>query len=161
MPKPGVRRSKSGSGTQTELRDLGRVDEELRAPDQARLLAQVDDLLDEAREDCNTQPLPDAGQTRVVGERLVEGIAQVPVVGQVQAGGPDELSLGADPLDEHDELELADDDRPMLGWPRSAYSPAPTGERTQDGGSLRGGRTGGRRGPGPQVRRCWVRRGGV
>ena len=78
--------------------DLGRVDVELPAPDQARLLAQIDDLLEEALEDVDAKPLPDAGQAGVVGQVLVEGVAEVPAVGQVQAGRLDELALGADAL---------------------------------------------------------------
>ena len=91
--------------------DLGGVEEQLPAPDQAGLLAQVDDLLEEALEDVEPEPLPDAGQAGVVGQRLVEGVAEVPAVGQVEAGRLDQLALGADALEEHDELELEEDDR--------------------------------------------------
>ena len=100
--------------------DLGRVDVELPAPDQARLLTEIDDLLEEALEDVDAQPLPDAGQAGVVGQRLVQGVAEVPAVGQVEAGRLDELALGADALEEHDQLELEEDDRVDAG-------PAPFG----------------------------------
>ena len=56
----------------------------------------------------------------MVGERLVEGVAEVPAVGQVEAGGLDQLALGADPLEEHDQLQLEEDDRVDAG-------PAPLG----------------------------------
>ena len=51
--------------------DLGRVEEELPAPDQAGLEAHVDDLLEEVLEDLHAQPLPDAGQAGVVRQILV------------------------------------------------------------------------------------------
>ena len=45
------------------------------------------------------------------GSVLVQGVAQVPAVGQVEAGRLDQLPLGADPLEEHDQLQLEEDDR--------------------------------------------------
>ena len=45
------------------------------------------------------------------GSVLVEGVAQVPAVGQVEAGRLDELALGADALEEHHQLQLEEDDR--------------------------------------------------
>ena len=47
--------------------DLRRIEVELSAPDQPRLLAQIDDSLEEALEDVNAKTLPDAGQAGVVG----------------------------------------------------------------------------------------------
>ncbi len=79
--------------------DLGRVEEELAAPDQPDLLAQVDDLLKEALEDVDPESLPDAGQAGVVGQRLIEGVAQVSAVGEVEGGGLDQAALGTDPLE--------------------------------------------------------------
>jgi hypothetical protein len=74
-------------------------------------LAQVDDPLEKALEDLYPQPLPDAGEAGVVGEGLVEGVAEVPSVGQVEAGRFDQLALGADAFEEHDQLQLEEDDR--------------------------------------------------
>ena len=74
-------------------------------------LAQLDDVLEEALEDGQAQALPDAGQAGVVGQRLVQGVAEVPAVREVEAGRLDQLPLGADALEEHDELELEEDDR--------------------------------------------------
>ena len=91
--------------------DLRGIDVELATPHQPRLLAQIDDLLEEALEDVDTEPLPDARQAGVIRQVLVEGIAQIPAVGQVQAGRLDELSFGADAFEEHDELQLEEDDR--------------------------------------------------
>ena len=95
--------------------DLRRVEVELPPPDEPRLLAQVDDLLEEALEDVDAEPLPDAGQAGVVGERLVQGVAEVPAVGQVEARRLDQLALGADALEEHDQLQLEEDDRVDAG----------------------------------------------
>ena len=53
--------------------DLGGVEVELPAPDEPGLLAQIDDLLEEALEDVDPQPLPDAGQAGVVGQRPRRG----------------------------------------------------------------------------------------
>ena len=53
--------------------DLRGIEVELPAPDQARLLAQIDDLLEEALEDVDAEPLPDAGQAGVVGQRPRRG----------------------------------------------------------------------------------------
>ncbi len=98
-------------------RDLGRVEEEVSAPDQSRLLAQVDDALEEAFEGLDAQALADAGQTGVVGQGLVQRIPQVPAVGHVQARRLYQLALGADPLEEHDQLQLEEDHRVDAGAP--------------------------------------------
>jgi hypothetical protein len=71
--------------------NLRRIEVELASPDEARLLAQVDNPLEETLKDIDPEPLPDAGQAGVVGQRLVERIAQVPAVGQVEGSGGDEL----------------------------------------------------------------------
>lgn len=100
--------------------DLSRVEVELTPPDQARLLAEIDDLLEEARKDRDAQPLSDPRQAGVVGERFIEGIAQVPAMRQVQTGGLHELALRAEPLEKHDELQFEEHHRidgraPALG----------------------------------------------
>ena len=62
-----------------------------------------------ARRSAGTPPRPGAAgpaQGGVVGQRLVQGVAQVPAVGQVQAGRLDELALAPQPLEEQHELEL-------------------------------------------------------
>ena len=91
--------------------DLGGIDVEFPTPDQTRLLAEIDDLLEEALEDVDPKALPDAGQAGVVRQRLVQGVAEIPAVGQVEAGRLDELALGADALEEHHQLQLEEDDR--------------------------------------------------
>jgi len=47
----------------------------------------------------------------VVGQRLEQVVAQVPAQGQAVRDYPHQLALGADVLEEHDELELEEDDR--------------------------------------------------
>ena len=47
----------------------------------------------------------------MIRELFVEGVAQIPAVGQVEAGRRDELARGADPFEEHDQLQLEKDDR--------------------------------------------------
>jgi hypothetical protein len=91
--------------------DLGSVDVELPPPDQPRLLAEINNRLEEPFEDRDPQPLPNPGQAGVVRQGFVEGLAQIPPVSEVQAGGLDELAFGADPLEKHDELQLEEDDR--------------------------------------------------
>jgi hypothetical protein len=73
--------------------NLGRIDEQFSAPDQAGLLAQFHHVLKEALEHGHPQPLPNARQAGVVRQRLVEAIAQIPAVGQVQGGGLDQATL--------------------------------------------------------------------
>ena len=51
----------------------------------------------------------------MVREVLVEGIAEIPAVGQVEGGRLDELPLRAHPLEEHHELQLEEDDRVDAG----------------------------------------------
>jgi hypothetical protein len=91
--------------------DLGGIDVELFPPDQARLLAEVDDFLEEALEDVNPQALPNPGQPRVIRQILIQSIAEVPAVGQVEAGHRDELTLRPNALEEHHELQLEEHDR--------------------------------------------------
>jgi hypothetical protein len=74
-------------------------------------LAEIDDLLEEALEDLDTQTLVNAGQAGVIRELLVQRVAEIPAMSQVEAGRLDELALGADPLEEHDQLQLEEDHR--------------------------------------------------
>lgn len=72
---------------------LGHIEVQLSPPDEPRILAEVDDVLEEALEEIDPEALADPGQAGVVWEELVESIAQVPAMGQIQAGGLDELAL--------------------------------------------------------------------
>src|SRR5215211_6038897 len=47
----------------------------------------------------------------VIRQRLVQAVAQVPTVGEVEARRRDELSFRADAFEEHHQLQLEKDDR--------------------------------------------------
>src|SRR5215217_6223959 len=100
--------------------DLSSVEVELPTPDHPGLLTEIDDALEELRKDIDAETLPDARQAGVVREVFVEGVAEVPAVGQVHRGNFDELAFRADPSEEHDQLQLEEDHRVDAG-------PAPDG----------------------------------
>ena len=66
FPKPGNDRAVRGVGL-----DLGRIHQQLLAPDQSGLITQLNHVLEEAAEDRQSQSLPNTGQTRVIGQRLI------------------------------------------------------------------------------------------
>jgi hypothetical protein len=90
--------------------NLGRVYEQFLAPDKPGIPAQPDDLIEESTEDLKSEPLPDPGQGGVVGERLIEVVAHIPTMREIQRSPLDELSLGANALEHHDQLELEEHD---------------------------------------------------
>ncbi len=57
---------------------FGRVHRELFAPDQSCLLALVDDGLKEATEELDARALMNRRETRMVGQRLIQMVANVP-----------------------------------------------------------------------------------
>src|SRR6266540_4143594 len=73
-------------------------------------------MLEEALENRQAQALPNPGQAGVVRQRLVQAIAQIPAVGEMETRGVDEPALGAQALKEEDELELEEHDR-VNRWP--------------------------------------------
>src|SRR5215207_4891331 len=79
--------------------DLGGVEEELLTPHQPRLLAQFNDVLEEALEDGEPQPLPDTRQAGMVRQWLLQSITEVPAMGEMQAGGLDQAAARPDPLE--------------------------------------------------------------
>src|SRR5215211_7527526 len=78
--------------------NVGRVDIQFAPPNQTRLLTEIDDPLEEPCEGVDAEPLADAGQAGVVREVLVEGVAEIPAMRQVEAGHRNELALGANAL---------------------------------------------------------------
>ena len=73
----------------------------------------------------------------MVGQVLVQGVAEVPAVGQVEAGRLDQLALGADPLEEHDQLQLEEDDRVDAGSaPLGVELPRPLADEARGRASL-------------------------
>jgi hypothetical protein len=67
------------------------IDEQLAPPNKTGFLTEVDNLLEEALEDVDAEALPDAGQAGVVGQRFVQGVTQVPPVGEVETRRLDQL----------------------------------------------------------------------
>ena len=59
--EPGHQRIDRGVGV-----DFGGIEVQLVTPDQAGVLTQIDDPLEEALEDVHSKSLPDAGQAGVV-----------------------------------------------------------------------------------------------
>jgi len=84
---------------------LGGVKVQLPPPNQPRLPAPLDDLLEEAPEHRKAEALAGAGKVGVVGERLVEVVAQVPPHREAIRRDDHQLTLRAQTLEEQDELE--------------------------------------------------------
>jgi len=103
---------------------LRSVEEQLSPPDQAGVLTEVADSLEKALENLDAQTLPDTGQAGVVGQDLVEGVAQIPAVGQIETGRLDQFPLGTDAFKEHDQLQLEENDR-VDGGPAAFAIPLP------------------------------------
>lgn len=91
--------------------DLRRVHQQFLAPDQSGLVTQFHDVLEESPEGVEAEAVTDARETGMIGKRLIEVIAEIPAMGKVQGCEREELTFGADSLEEHDELELEEDDR--------------------------------------------------
>ena len=88
---------------------LGRVEEQLIAAHQPCLDAEADDLLEEAAEHREAETVARARQVGVVGQRLVEVVAEVPAHREAVGRHPHELSLAPHALEEHDELQFEED----------------------------------------------------
>ena len=84
--------------------DLSGVYVELLTPDQSHLLTQIDDPFEEATEDRQPIPLPDAGQTGVVGQRFSQVVANIPAQAQPIGDDLQELALGTESLEEQNQL---------------------------------------------------------
>ncbi len=79
------------------------------------MLAQLDDTHEEAFEQRQTEPLADAGQAGVVRQGLIQVIAQIPAMGEVESDRTHQLPLGSHSLKEEDELELEEHHRVDTG----------------------------------------------
>jgi hypothetical protein len=97
------------------------IDIQLLAPNEPHLLTEIDDLLEEALEDVDSEALADAGQTGKIRQILVERVPHIPAVGYIEADHLDQFSFRANALKEHDELQLEIPTGSMEGRPRSAY----------------------------------------
>lgn len=67
---------------------LGRIEVELATPDQSRLLALLDNGLKESPKDRQAVAQADARERRMVGQRLVEVVPQIPAHAQPICGQP-------------------------------------------------------------------------
>ena len=75
---PGDRAQARPQGVHRGVRPhLRGVEDQLLAPDQAGLLAQLDHALEETPEEVAAQAIPDAGEAGVVGQRLVQVVTQI------------------------------------------------------------------------------------
>src|SRR5260221_7492800 len=90
--------------------DLGRIEVEFFAPDEPSLLALLDNRLEEAPKHLQAVAGTDTRQTRMVGHRLIEIVAEVPAHTESVRRHAEELAFGADPFKEHDQLEFEEDD---------------------------------------------------
>src|SRR5438067_276928 len=64
--------------------DLGAIKEQLLTPNEARLVAQLEDMVEKALKEPEAQPAANPRQTRVVGQRFIEVIAGVPALGEIE-----------------------------------------------------------------------------
>jgi hypothetical protein len=87
------------------LARLGRVEEERLAPDQPGVAAELHDALEAAAEAGQAEALADSRPAGVVGQRLVEVVAQAPPTGQAAAGRLDQPAPRPDALEGHDVLQ--------------------------------------------------------
>ncbi len=106
LAQAGAHRAHRGVGPH-----LRRVEEQPLTPDQPGVDAELDNAVEEAPEDVEPIPLADLREAGVVGQALAQVVAKVPAQAQAVGSDAHELPLGADALEEHDELELEEDDR--------------------------------------------------
>ncbi len=90
--------------------DLGRIEVEFLAPDEPSLLALLDHRLEEAPQHLQAVAGTDTRQTRMVGQRLIEMVAEVPAHTESVRRHAEERAFGADPFKEHDQLAFEEDD---------------------------------------------------
>jgi hypothetical protein len=87
--------------------DLRGVDIQFLAPHQPGGEALLHDQLEETPEHVESIPLPDAAQTGVVGERLGQIVAEIPAQAEPIGDHLHELTFGAQPFEEEDELQCS------------------------------------------------------
>ena len=79
---------------------------ELLPPDQTTLTTPVNDRLKEAPEDLDAVTFPNAGHAGMVGQWLVQVVAQIPAYTQTVSSDALKLALRTHAFEEHDQLEL-------------------------------------------------------
>lgn len=90
--------------------DFRRVQVQFLAPDRACRAATLDDDVEEAAEDPQAVAFADLRQAGVVGQRLIQIIPQIPAQAEPVGGHCQQLTLGAQTLEEENALEFEDDD---------------------------------------------------
>src|SRR5689334_15589655 len=86
--------------------NLSAIEIELLTPHQAGLLTLLDDVLKETPEGVDTIAVANASQAGMIGEQLVEIVTEIPAQAEAVGSHSEQLAFGADPLEEHDELQL-------------------------------------------------------
>jgi hypothetical protein len=81
--------------------EASRVGQDLLSPDESRVDAEVDHVLEEATEDGKTEALADAGEASGVRQRLIEAVAEIPPDTEAICGQRQELAFRADAFEEH------------------------------------------------------------
>jgi hypothetical protein len=56
--------------------DFGRIEVAFAAPDKPRVLAEIDDLLEEALENGDAEPLADTAEAGLIEEGLIQRVAE-------------------------------------------------------------------------------------
>src|SRR5439155_6437717 len=84
---------------------------ELFAPDQSCLLALVDNGLKEATEQLDAIALTNTRETRMVGQRLIQIVADVPAHAEPISSKLHQESFRANVVEEHHQLQLEEDHR--------------------------------------------------
>src|SRR5262245_52747041 len=80
--------------------DLGGIDVEFLAPDEAGLLTLLDDALEKAAHDVESVAIPDTAETGVVRQWLIEVVAQKPPDAEPVGRMGEQLPFRAQPLEE-------------------------------------------------------------
>src|SRR5581483_6942812 len=90
---------------------LGGIDVEFLAPHEFGLLALFHNRFEEAAKNVQSITGANTAQARMIGERLVEIIAQIPTNTQAVSRLEHELAFGANALKKHHQLQLKKDNR--------------------------------------------------
>ena len=101
----GLHRAKRGIGLH-----LGGVEVEFTSPNETGGDTTCDDLLEETLEDEQTIALTDTRQTGIMWQRLAKIVAKIPAQAEPIGHNLYELTLGAQIFEEHDQLQLEEDD---------------------------------------------------
>src|SRR5262245_21701711 len=85
---------------------LGTVKVQFLSPYQSGFDAQFHNVLKEPLKDLQSKPLSDLAQATVIGDWLIQVIADEPAMCQVEIDSLHQLSFRADPFEKADQLKL-------------------------------------------------------